>query len=89
MVAPAVLFGAATGGMKIGQAVSGFLDQRNQARAVNQQRVQQYRNQLKLREFDYNRGQAIYAQKLGQLDQTYKENQRGYSRAIGDSQAWS
>ena len=86
MVAPAVLFGIAQGGLGIANAFSQHSDANRQTRAINQQRVQQYRNQLKLRDFNYKRDQAIYAQKLSQYDQQLNENQRAYSRAVGDTQ---
>lgn len=77
-------FAAAQAGMGIAKSISGHNQATAQARAINQQRVQQYRNQLAIRDFQYKQQQGIYAQKLGQYDQQLKENQRAYSRAIGD-----
>ena len=86
MVAPAVLFGIAQGGLGIAKAFSGFSDQQRQARAINQQRVQQYRNQLAVRDYQYKREQGVYAQQLGQYNQQLGENQRAFSLASGDVQ---
>lgn len=78
-------FAAANAGMGIAKAFSGHSEATAQARAQNQQRVQQYRNQLAIRDFKYKQGQAVYGQKLGQYDLEGREYQRAYNRAIGDS----
>ena len=79
-------FAAATGGVSIAKSIIGHNDAAARTRAINQQRVQQYRNQLAIRDFQYKQNQAIYATKLGQYDQQLRENQRAFSRAVGDTQ---
>ena len=79
-------FAGAQSAMGIAKAFSGQSDAVRQARAQNQQRVQQYRNQLKLREYNWVKDRGVYAQKLGQYNQQLGENQRAYSLATGDVQ---
>jgi hypothetical protein len=79
-------FAAANAGMGIAKAFSGHSDATKKARAINQQRVQQYRNQLAVRDYQYKRDQGVYAQRLGQYQQQLGENQRAFSRAVGDTQ---
>ena len=85
MVAPAVLFGIASGGMSIANSISGHMDATNKARAQNQQRVQQYRNQLRLQQANWAKDRAVFSQKIGQYKEGLGERQKAYSRAVGDS----
>ena len=79
-------FAAANAGMGIAKAVKGQSDAVRRTRAINQQRVQQYRNQLAVRDYQYKREQGVYAQQLGQYNQQLGENQRAFSLAAGDVQ---
>ena len=79
-------FAGAQAGMGIAKAFSGQSDAVRKTRAINQQRVQQYRNQLAVRDYQYKRDQGVYAQRLGQFNQQLGENQRAFSRAVGDTQ---
>ena len=79
-------FAGAQAGMGIANAISGRNEQAARARAQNQQRVQQYRNQLAVRDLRYKTDQAVYAQQLGQYDLQKKENKRAYETAIADTQ---
>ena len=79
-------FAGAQAGMGIAKAFSGQSDAVRRTRAINQQRVQQYRNQLAVRDYQYKREQGVYAQQLGQYNQQLGENQRAFSRAVGDTQ---
>ena len=72
--------------MGIAKAISGQSDEVRRTRAINQQRVAQYRNQLAIRDFNYKKDQAVYAQKQNQYQQQLAENQRAYSLATGDVQ---
>ena len=78
-------FAGAQAGMGIAKAFSGHSEATARARAINQQRVQQYRNQLQVRDYQYKRDQGVYAQRLGQYQQQLGENQRAFSRAVGDT----
>jgi len=86
VIAPALVMGAAQGALGIAKAFSGYSDATARARAINQQRVQQYRNQLAVRDYRYKQEQAIYGQRLGQYNQQLGENQRAFNRAVGDTQ---
>jgi hypothetical protein len=79
-------YAGAQAGMGIAKAFSGQSDAVRQARAINQQRVQQYRNQLAVRDLRYKTEQAVYGNRLGQYDLQLKENQRAYDTASGDVQ---
>ena len=79
-------FAGAQAGMGIAKAFSGQSDAVRRTRAINQQRVQQYRNQLAVRDYQYKREQGVYAQQLGQYNQQLGENQRAFSLAAGDVQ---
>jgi len=79
-------FAGAQAGMGIAKAFSGHSDAVRQARAINQQRVQQYRNQLALRDYNWKKNSGVYAQRVGQYRQKLGEYQAGYSLATGDVQ---
>lgn len=86
VITPAMMFGGAQGALGIAKAFSGQSDAVRRTRAINQQRVQQYRNQLAVRDYQYKREQGVYAQQLGQYNQQLEENQRAFSLASGDVQ---
>jgi hypothetical protein len=79
-------FAGAQAGMGIAKAFSGHSDATARARAINQQRVQQYRNQLALRDYNWKRDSGVYAQRVGQYNQQLGENQAAYNLATGDVQ---
>ena len=79
-------FAGAQAGMGIAKAISGHNDAAARTRAINQQRVAQYRNQLAIRDFNYKKDQNVYSQQVNQYRQQVAENQRAASLAYGDVQ---
>ena len=66
-------FAGAQAGMGIAKAISGHNDAAARTRAINQQRVAQYRNQLAIRDFNYKKDQNVYSQQVNQYRQQVAE----------------
>ena len=82
----AVGFGVAKGASGIMSAIGGHSEATARARAQNQAAVNQYKQQLKIRERDWAQTQTRYATQLGVYDRQTKANTAAASLAYGRQQ---
>jgi len=85
MCNPVAVAGVAAGGQALGQ-VGDFMQQRSQAKAVNQGRANQYRNQLAMRELKYNTAKNTYAARISDYEAGNQERASAASLAYQAAQ---
>jgi len=82
----AIGIGVAKAGAGIFGSITGHNAEADAARRQNQQLVNQYRQQLRIRDQDWKQRLGVYANKLGVYNQTLKSNEEAKSLALGRNQ---
>jgi hypothetical protein len=86
-ITPSMVFGAANALQGIASSFGAYDKEAEQTKALNKQRLNQYKYQLKQYERTGINRTNLYRQQLSEYGQGIREDQRAYGRALEDSQA--